>query len=118
MTTGAVQIRDEGVLPIPGENYILTCSVLGASVTTYQWKRGGSILQGETADTLSFSPLRLSYAGKYSCEVIVNSVAYNDDVALTIASKVDMCMLQMASVDLTSSSILFTSPCFSFCIPH
>ena len=66
--------------PTAGQSYTLTCSVSGASVTTYQWRKNSSIIQGETTEMLSFSTLRLSHAGRYTCEVIVNSMTHSSDI--------------------------------------
>ena len=83
----AVAVSDDGT-PTVGQSYSLTCSVSGASVTTYQWRKDGSVLQGETTEIrLSFSPLRLSDAGQYTCEVTVNSMTLTDDVDVVIMSK-------------------------------
>ena len=72
-------ISDEGI-PTAGQRYSLTCSVSGAeglndTTITYQWtKNNGTQTQVETnSNTLSFSPLRLSDAGEYTCEIIVIS---------------------------------------------
>ena len=72
--------------PTAGQNYTFTCSVSGASVTNYQWRKNG-IMVSETGPTLSFSPLRLSDAGQYTCEVTVNSMTLTDDEDLVIMSK-------------------------------
>ena len=65
-----------------GQNgYSLTCVVYGVEninpSITYQWtKNNGTQTQlqvGATPKVLSFSPLRLSDAGQYTCLVIVAS---------------------------------------------
>ena len=68
--TTSVQITGNGVTQNLGQDYTLTCSVSGTSVTTYQWRKDGTVLS-EVRPTLSFSPLGLSDAGEYICEVIV-----------------------------------------------
>ena len=58
-----------------------------ASVTTnQQWRKNGTVIS-ETGPTLSFSPLRLSDAGQYICEVIVGSVTYCSVKDITLQSK-------------------------------
>ena len=62
-----------------GQNYSLTC---GVTVTeagnpnpsiTYQWtKNNGTQTQVEADRVLSFSPLRLSDAGRYTCQATVS----------------------------------------------
>ena len=84
--TVTVAVSGDGT-PTAGQSYTLTCSVSGASVTTYQWRKDGSVLQGETTEMLSFSPLRLSDAGQYTCEVTVNSMTLTDDVDISIPSE-------------------------------
>ena len=54
---------------------------------TFQWSKDGSVLQGQTAEMLPFSPLRLSDAGKYTCEVTVDGVVYSSDEDVVISSK-------------------------------
>ena len=72
-----VQISDGGATPIAGQNYTLTCSVSGgAIVTTYQWEKHHTILS-ETGPTLSFSPLRQSDAGWYTCAALTMNFYYS-----------------------------------------
>ena len=89
----SVQITGSGATPSLGQSYSLTCSVSGASVTTYQWRKDGSVIQGETTDMLSFSPLGVSDAGQYTCEVTVDGVMYSGEQDITIASKIKICTL-------------------------
>ena len=56
--------------------YYLTCGVTGAvnSSITYQWtKNNGTQTQVVTDSVLSFSPLKLSHAGRYTCQATVSS---------------------------------------------
>ena len=68
--SSTVQITDSGSPPSPGQAYSLTCELTGVngSLTSsaYQWKRGGNLVA--TEQSLSFSPLRLSDAGRYTCQ--------------------------------------------------
>ena len=71
----------------PGHNTSLTCMVdglngnLNASVT-YQWSKANKILtQIRTlSPDLSFAPLRLSDAGNYTCQVLVDSNHLNRSI--------------------------------------
>lgn len=67
-----VEIADGGVTPVAGQNYSMSCSVSGTNIdlTTlmYKWKKDNTSLP-ETGALLSFSPLRLSHAGEYSCSI-------------------------------------------------
>ena len=61
-----------------GQSYSLTCGVTvtgAANLTiTYQWtKNNGTQTQVGTDRVLSFSPLRLSDAGRYTCQATVIS---------------------------------------------
>ena len=68
-----------------GESYTLTCAVSGATATSYQWRKDGVVLS-ELGSTLSFSPLRLSHAGRYTCNVTVNENLYTLDENVTLTS--------------------------------
>ena len=68
-------INDGGATPTAGQSYALTCSVNEATVSSYQWRKDGAVLQGQTTEVLSFSPLRLSDAGRYTCKVTVTAAS-------------------------------------------
>ena len=53
--------------PFIGQHYVLTCNITGTTFATYQWRKGGSVISGETGPALTFSPLRLFDGGRYSC---------------------------------------------------
>ena len=78
----SVQISDGGATPTAGQNYTLTCSVSRVEnfnpIIAYQWtKNNGTEIQvGTNSNTLSFSPLKLSDAGQYMCQVTVDSDMY------------------------------------------
>jgi hypothetical protein len=67
--------------PTAGESYSLTCTVSGADrldyMASYQWRKDGNVLVGETAVALSFSPFRLLHAGQYTCEVTVGNTMFS-----------------------------------------
>ena len=68
-------IDDGGATPTVGQTYNLNCSVSGGSVSSYQWRKDGAVLQGQTTEVLLFSPITLSDAGRYSCEISVTAVS-------------------------------------------
>ena len=68
-------INDGGASPTVGQSYSLTCSVSGGIVSSYQWRKDGTVVQGQTTEVLSFSTLRLSDAGRYSCEITVTAAS-------------------------------------------
>ena len=89
----SVQITTSGD-PVAGQSgYSLTCSVKGIaeisiSCITYQWtKNNGThdqIIPGNRAnpEVLSFSPLKTSNAGQYTCQVTISSFFFNNDITI------------------------------------
>ena len=62
----------------------LTCDVFGADnlnpTITYKWTRNGEIVPESNSRTVNLSPLTLSSAGKYTCNVTVSSTLLNSDI--------------------------------------
>ena len=80
-----VQISDGGVTPTAGENnYLLMCSVSGAEnlnpTITYRWIKNSGTQVGTNSSNLSFTPLRLSDAANYVCEVTISSSYLTGDI--------------------------------------
>ena len=91
------EIRSNGVI-LPGKDFSLNCAISGAEslnpILTYQWiKNNGSgrIQVGSNMGSLSFSSLRLSDAGQYSCQVTVSS-RYLHDVLNVTSAPFDVCI--------------------------
>ena len=63
------------ITPTLGWKFFLSYSVTGAEnhITTYNWKKDSTSLSNEVEPTLSFSHLRLSCGGQYTCIVTVNN---------------------------------------------
>ena len=86
MAVDILQVTTSGV-PIIGQNiYMLTCKALVADhlcpLISYRWtKRNGTVAQPENR-TITFSPLRLSDAGQYTCHVTVYSYRFNNEVTV------------------------------------
>ena len=63
----------------------LTCEVSGAErfspVITYQWTRNNQAVSDGNLKTLNLSPLRLSHAGSYACNVTVNSALLSSSIS-------------------------------------
>ena len=61
---------------VAGEDYTLTCQFTGGEAVTpvYQWLKDNSPLADEISETLSFSPLRETDSGGYTCEVTTGSL--------------------------------------------
>ena len=81
----SVQIGNNIVsTPTAGENYLLTCTESGAEnlnpTITYRWIKNNSTLVGTNSNTLFFTPLRLTDAATYVCEVIISSNYLSGDI--------------------------------------
>ena len=83
-----VQITDSGRPLTPGQSYSITCELTGVngSITpsTYQWKTDGTLVS--TEQTLSFSPLRLTDAGRYTCQVSLFGMVFSGAKDIRIPS--------------------------------
>ena len=71
------------------------CSVSGAGSSTisYQWTKNNATTQtqvGNDSNTLSFPSLRLSDAGRYTCQVTVGSEMYGYSEYIGIQSECNM----------------------------
>ena len=75
--------------PTVGMNYAITCRVYGTDspITAYRWMKDGIQLANEMQETLSFSPIRLSDTGQYTCEVTVQNMKYTTVKEIAIDSK-------------------------------
>ena len=65
-------------IPVAGSTYSLNCTVTGVerlngSNITYQWFKNGTAVSDQTVETLSFTPLSSSDAGRYTCQATVMS---------------------------------------------
>ena len=88
--TGSVGAQEVHV----GENYRLTCNVTGGVTTepTHRWFRDGTPLN-VTSATLSFSPLRETDSGVYTCEGTRSSITItSENFTITAASEFQMCI--------------------------
>jgi hypothetical protein len=68
--------------------YALTCKALLTDhlcpFVSYRWtKENGTVTQPAKNDTITFSPLKLSDAGRYTCQAKVYSVRFTNEVTLT-----------------------------------
>ena len=84
-----VAVGNSGRIQIAGEDYTLTCTVTGGG-NTYQWFRNGSPLISQTSAILSFSPLRQTDNGSYTCEAMKSFVAVRSTNIMRIAVEGDM----------------------------
>ena len=58
---------------------------------TYMWLKNGSVVPGQTSSTYSFSPLRMTDYGGYSCRVRVGSTTMTTSSVVTIAVVGESC---------------------------
>ena len=74
-----------------GQSYSLTCGVTGVenldSSITYQWTKNNGTTQtqvpnGDIPKILSFSTLRFSDAGRYTCQATVSSPYLSNDITM------------------------------------
>ena len=56
-------------------------------MTAYQWRKDSTVLAGESRALLSFSPLTVSDAGQYTCEVTVDNGTFIDTQDFVIGRK-------------------------------
>ena len=87
-------ISDGDVDPVAGQNYVLTCGVIGAENLspniTYWWTKDSSGNIGYHSSSISFSPLRLSDAGQYTCHIIVQSPFIYNEASVTAYQNVTL----------------------------
>ena len=83
----AATIRDMGALPMLGQHYFLNCNVtvvdsLLNPTMTYQWTKNNETQTqvGTNSNTLLFTFLKLSDAGRYKCEVTIASVSLDGNI--------------------------------------
>ena len=87
-------LNGSGCTLTEGKKHMLTCEASGGGsmAYTYMWLRNGSVVSGQTSSTYSFSPLRVSDSGEYSCQVRVGSTTMNTsrEVTITVVCELDM----------------------------
>ena len=99
--TAQVIPSSEGLLTAGQTNFSLTCNVSGTGnlespAFTYQWKKDEDLIPDRHRRTLSLSPLNVSNAGQYMCEVTVTSQSgpFNSTVISNIQEARIHCMLE------------------------
>ena len=84
----SVMVTANGAPELGQNGYSLTCGVSGAGnlspTITYRWTRdnGTQTQVGTNSNTLSFSPLRLSDVGQYTCGVTITSPFLNSEITM------------------------------------
>ena len=66
-------------MPSVGKHFTLTCNTCDLSPNFFVWRKYNSIIQGESNQTLSFSPFQLCDAGSYTCEVSTDDYNIESD---------------------------------------
>lgn len=84
--TITVQITDGEVTPSIGHGYTLTCSISGAenlndTLPYYEWRSRGQLLSSNSS-TLHFYSLKLSDAGRYTCQASVTSNYLHEPITM------------------------------------
>ena len=67
---------------------------VGSNSFTYQWRHNGTIISGETRDTLVIANVMESDSGNYEC-IITNQFGYtnvSNVVVLTVTSELAVCV--------------------------
>ena len=79
------------------QHYNLTCAVSGAknlnAVLTYEWNKnigGNQTKVGGNSNFLTFSPVRLSDAGQYTCHVMVQSPYLHNELFANVSESVTL----------------------------
>ena len=85
-----VRITGGGSTFTAGQNHTLTCQVSGGSanmMASYQWLKNDGILSNQTSRNISFSPLKESDSGQYSCQATMGPTNKSDNVKITVMGK-------------------------------
>ena len=77
---GSVTVSPIDIVATFGDNVTFTCSAMGSSNSTFQWKRNGTIVGHDSI--LNLSAIDVSYGGNYSC--IVSNIAGTDTASTTL----------------------------------
>ena len=81
-----VQITGNGILEV-GQRYSLNCTIpLLHKMTAYQWRKDGEDIQ-KTSQVLSFSRLKFSDSGNYTCIITIGDQMYSINTTLVLNSK-------------------------------
>ena len=104
-----VILTGSGGILTAGQNYTLTCEASGGGsmVYTYMWLRNGSVVSGQTSSAYSFSPLRGTDSGQYSCQVRIGSTIMNTSREVTITV---MCELNVNDIIHLICIIIYCNP--------
>jgi hypothetical protein len=65
-TATAISAQPAAVIQCPGTTALFTVTASGQGTLTYQWRKDGSALAGETNDTLTIANIATVNAGQYS----------------------------------------------------
>ena len=63
------------------ETVMLTCTN-GVGSNTFQWEKDGTVLDGETGDTLTLVNVNASFGGDYTCTI--SNIAGNESASITL----------------------------------
>ena len=110
----SVQITENGILEV-GQRYSLNCTIpLLHKITAYQWRKDGEDIQ-KTSPVLSFSPLKLSDSGNYTCIITIDGQMYSINKTLVLKSKLECtCARYPEFIIIKSINIIHASQLLSF----
>lgn len=112
----SAEITTSGIQAV-GRVYTLICSFTGKGMpATYQWSRIGADVEVLQSDSeLQFTPLHLSDAGYYSCNIsgvldntTMDTITYSNSKGIIIQGEklLDMKLYHLFSITFSPSSIL------------
>ena len=111
-----VTVTGNGHPQIAHQNYSLNCTFTGTTspASGYMWLKNGDHIEGEVTPTLSFSSLRLSDAGLYTCEVNINSALFRGNMSVFLPSMLLTSYVHTKYVPVLQISTLIISSQFQF----
>lgn len=84
-TPPSVTLQPQGGIFVEGDNVLLSVNVFGSQPITYQWKKNGSNLPGETGASLTLTSVTTNSAGDYSVAVTNSSgFAISSNATVTV----------------------------------
>jgi len=84
-TPPSITLQPQGGIFVEGDNVLLSVNAFGSQPITYQWKKNGSNLPGETGASLTLTSVTTNSAGDYSVAVTNSSgFAISSNATVTV----------------------------------
>src|SRR5439155_13800966 len=77
----------------PGDTAVFTTTPSGSGPFSFVWRKNGSVVSGQTNNSLSFSPMVLTDSGTYSVTVIGACGTVISSASLTVLTNVGVTQL-------------------------